>query len=64
MHSAIAPVQNSTFVVVCPGAIARHTIMASVCRHDRMSVSKAGALFNVNACEYLYGQDNLPYLTS
>jgi hypothetical protein len=64
MHSAVAPVQNSTFIVICPGSIARHRIVASVCRHDSMTISKAGTLLNVNTCEDLYGQDNLPCLTS
>jgi hypothetical protein len=64
MHSAVAPVQNSTFIVVCPGSIARHRTMASVCGHDSMAISKAGTLFNINTCEDLHGQGNLPYLTN
>ena len=53
MHSAVAPIQDSTFIVICPGSVTRHTIVTSVCRHDSIAVTETGSLLMsvfANAC--------------
>jgi hypothetical protein len=64
MHSAVAPIQDSTLVVVCPGTVARYTSVTGICRHDSIAVTEAGSLLNVSPCQRLRTRGDSPYLTS
>lgn len=41
MHSTIAPVKKSAFVLVRPSPIRRNAVVASICRHDGHAVAES-----------------------
>lgn len=54
MHSTIAPVKKSAFVVVRPFPVRRSTVVASICGHHSHAVPKACSLIRYQYVQMIH----------